>query len=455
MVIRNGNIVAEAYAPPFEMDMKHNLYSASKSVTSALIGIMLQEGYLDSLDTPMLGFFPDRVVQNVDANKEAITIRHLLTMSPGFACDDLATGDLYINELMVSEDWLQYALDMPMAAAPGTEFHYCNPNTYILSAIITEKTGMSALDYAAEKLFAPLGISDYAWTNSPQGISHGFGDLQLTPRDLAKFGYLYLREGVWDGIQIIPADFVKESMNAQINTPWQDTAYSYQWWVNTSINTATAIGWGGQYLQLEPNHDRIALVTGGFTENTRIVLHAFPFMYSSEALSAADEALPENPAAQQQLDNVIAAIERPEQLVMVPMPSMASQVTDQYYTLFGDMPIPLAGDNGFTTSINPVGLRFDFSTDHPTNLTFTLDDGEEWTLPISMNGIYRVSDSPVGLVGAKGECMTEDQFCVFLKYVGDARVQRFDMQFIPDAVNILGSEYTEGTAFAVQGVVME
>ena len=147
--------------------------------------------------------------------------------------------------------------------------------------------------------------------------------------------------------------------------------------------------------------------------------------------------------------------ERPEQLAMVPMPSIASQISNQYYTLFGDMPIPLAGDTGFTTSVHPVGLRFDFSTDHPTNLTFTLDNGKEWTLPISMNGVYRVSDSPVGLVGAKGEWMTDDQFCVFLKYVGDAKVQRFDMRFMPDAVNILGSEYTEGTAYAVQGVVME
>ena len=186
MVIRNGNIVAEAYAPPFSTDMKHNLYSASKSVTSALIGIMLQDGYLESLDTPMLSFFPERIVQNVDADKEAITVRHLLTMTPGFACDDLATGDLYINELMVSEDWPAICSRHADGGCARHEFQYCNPNTYILSAIITEKTGMSALDYAAETLFAPLGIHDYAWTSSPQGISHGFGDLQLTARDLAK-----------------------------------------------------------------------------------------------------------------------------------------------------------------------------------------------------------------------------------------------------------------------------
>ncbi|MCA9330900.1 serine hydrolase [Candidatus Saccharibacteria bacterium] len=455
MMIRNGYVVAEAYTPPFNAGMKHHLYSSSKSVTSALIGILLQEGYLDNLDTTVLSLFPDRTVQNIDANKEAMTVRHLLTMSSGFACDDMATGNQSLHNMMNSDDWLQYALDMPMGSEPGTEFHYCNPVTYILSAIINEKTGMSALDYAAEMLFAPLGISDYAWSSSPQGVSYGFSDLQLTPRDMAKFGYLYLRGGEWDGTQIIPAHFVQASIVGQIETGWPDTGYGYQWWYVPSIGTASTLGWGGQYIDIDPQNDRIAVLTGGFTENIRPMLQGYPFFYSTVALSAGDQALPENPEAQRQLDDVIAGIEEPEPVVVEAMPDIALQVTNQNYTLFGPMPIEVRGALGEVSAVHPVSLSFEFSDNsQQANLTFMLDTGEEWLLPMSLNGICEVSEGPIGPVGAFGEWETNEQFSVFIKYIGDAKLQRFIINFMPNEVNILASEYTGSTTYAVQGVVM-
>ncbi|MBL8156267.1 MAG: serine hydrolase [Anaerolineae bacterium] len=452
VVARHGYIVAEAYAPPFEANMKHHLYSASKSVTGALIGILLKEGYLDSLDTPMLSLFPNRVVQNLDADKQAITVRHLLTMTPGFKCDSYIPGLDVTQEMMASEDWLQYALDMPMLAVPGKEFHYCNGVTHILSAIITEKTGLSALDYAAEKLFKPLGITDYAWTSSPKGISYGFGDLQLTARDLLKFGYLYLHNGEWDGTQVIPADYVKDSLFGSIETGWPDTGYGYQWWYFPSNGVSLGLGWGGQYLFLDPKTDRIAVVLGGFTESLRVGLHAYPFVYTMAGLSASDSALPDSSEAQSQLDAVIARIKQPEPVVVQSIPEMASGVSDQQYTLFGPLPVPVAG------SVLPAviaGLRADFTSDQQAVLTFTLDNGESWVMPVGLDGLYQVSDSPVGLVGAKGHWETPDKFCVDIKYVGDAKIMRFEMTFMPGAVDILASEYVTGDAKRVQGMIMQ
>ena len=343
-----------------------------------------------------------------------------------------------------------------MGSEPGTEFHYCNAVTYVLSAIINEKTGMSALDYAAEKLFAPLGISDYAWSSSPQGISYGFSDLQLTIRDMAKFGYLYLRGGEWDGTQIIPADFVQASIVGQIETGWPDTGYGYQWWYVPSIGTASTLGWGGQYIDIDPQNDRIAVLTGGFTENTRPMLQGYPFFYSTFALSAGDQALPQNLEAQNQLNDVVARIEEPEPGLVESMPEMALQVTNQNYTLFGPMPIAVRGALGEVGTVNPVSLSFEFSDNsQQANLTFMLDNGEAWILPVGLKGIYEVSEGPIGPVGALGEWETDEQFSVFIKYIGDAKLQRFVMNFMPNEVNILASEYTGSTTYAVQGVVME
>ena len=455
MVIRNGHIVAEAYAPPFRPEMKHHLYSASKSVTGALIGILLQDGTLKSLDTPVLDLFPDRKVQHLDANKKAMTVRHLLTMSAGWDCDYHAPGgDLQDIAMMTSEDWLQFALDMPMGSKPGTEFHYCNPVSYVLSAIVTELTGKSALDFAAERLFAPLGITDYAWSSSPQGISYGFSDLQLTTRDMAKFGYLYLNGGRWDRMQVVPSDFVAEATSAVIPTPWPSTSYGYQWWTNDDLSTAIAVGWGGQYIQINPAQNSVAVLTGGYTDNIRIATHVFPFMYMLGGLTVSEDALPDNPDALRRLEDVITAIERPEAVTVKPVPEVGLQVNNQGYALLKPFMLRAFGSAEIVEAINVTGVRFDFSNADQAALTFTLEDGQAWAAPIGMNGVYQVTDGPYGPLGIRGEWLNDDTFCLLVKLVGDAPVMRLEAMFLPGAVNIVGSEYVSGAAFTAQGVAM-
>ena len=452
VVIRHGYIVAEAYAPPYTVDMKHHMYSMSKSVTSALIGIMIGEGYLDSLDTPVLSLFPDRTVQNVDANKQALTVRHLLTMTSGFDCHDDAFET--VSAMQKSDDWLQFALDLPMATAPGTEFNYCSPVTYILSGIITEKTGKSALDYAVEKLFAPLGITDYAWTSSPQGISLGYSDLQLTTRDMAKFGLLFLRGGQWEGKQIIPADYVAAAISHQTDNPWPDSGYGFQWWLTASDQVPSAIGYGAQYILLDPEKDIEVVTAGGFTESLAVYLMGSPLHYGLAALPAANTALPENLEAQNQLGSMVAAISHPMPVTVGTPPDIATQVTGQDYMLARPIEVAKRGALGFTDFLNAQGLHFDFSDPSVAQMSFALDNGELWTLPVGLDGIYQESEGPLGLMGVKGEWDNANTFRAFLKYVGDAEILRLDTTFLPGAVQVLGSAYVSGDVQATQGIVL-
>ena len=162
-----------------------------------------------------------------------------------------------------SPDWIQFTLNLPMAEEPGTRFVYCSNNAHLLSGIIRETTGMSEQDYANGSLFEPLGISNVSWPSDPQGNNHGWGDLRLTPYDMAKLGYLYLNEGVWDGKQVVPAEWVAESTQKQVSLE-EGEGYGYQWWVSGSVpGIYEANGRGGQRIIVWPEKNIILVTTGG------------------------------------------------------------------------------------------------------------------------------------------------------------------------------------------------
>lgn len=465
IVVRHGHIVAEAYTPLNSSDLKHDMYSATKSVTGALVGVMLKEGLLEGLDTPVLKLFPDRTVQNVDERKEALTVRDLLTMGAGMECSDMEAGFLVrgTGDLMEeAEDDLQFALDLPMAAAPGDVWNYCGAFTQILSGIITEKTGMTALDYAVEKLFEPLGITDYSWSDSQTGLSLGYSGMYLAPRDMAKFGYLYLNQGQWDGEQIIPAEYAAASLSAQINTPWESTTYGYLWWRFEPINVSFALGYGGQYILLVPNSDLVIVLTGGVTENIRPALNAFPMFFAAAGISVSDTALPENPEGVNQLEQVIAAIGSPVTQPVPPLPELAAQISGKSYWLANPrLFISSKSDErfmnylGLTASLDvqTLALKFDDSAEAALTLNFT--NGETWVLPLGLDGRYRESDGLFGTVGAKAEWLGDSTFRVYLKHIGETFLHRFDFNFIPGALDIISYEIASGGATVVLGVLMQ
>ncbi len=457
VVLRNGVIVAEVYAPPFESTMKHEMWSASKSVLSALIGILLRDGLLESVDTPVLSLFPEMTFQNVDANKEAMTVHHLLTMTSGLNCDAYSPGGDPGDGMFASDNWLQFALDLPMASTPGTEFHYCNANSYILSAIVTELTGQSAGDFAAEQMFVPLGITDSFWETSPQGIAVGAAGLHLTTRDMAKIGYLYANEGMWDGVQIIPADYVAAALSAQVDPGWPDIAYGYQWWHGLSTNGYSALGRGGQYIMLLPEEDLVIATTGSITELLRPYIHGYAMGYAAGALTTAEGALPENAAALRQLEDQIAQIANPAAVAVAALPATAAQVSGQTFGLLTPLSLPAAGAMSvFQAADTPAALRFDFLDDTQANLTFISGTGESWTLPIGLNGRDIVlEDSPVGPLGSRGAWHTDTEFSIWMDYVGDGQVVRWDVTFLPGGIDLLSADLVAGSANFSVGVLTQ
>jgi len=261
LIIRNGYIVWEEYPNDILYDSAtpHILYSVTKSVTSALIGIAIDKGYIKSVEQKVVDFFPDLTIANLDENKSNVTVKHLLMMTAGFEWDEISYGYAdsrnSLSQAIASGNYVQYVLDRPMAYEPGTRFVYNTGNTQVLSAIITRATGMSTDVFAQKYLFEPLGITSVNWEKDTQGIPSGGTNLYLTPRDMAKFGYLFLKNGVWDGKQIVPTDWVKESTrNISAN-------YGYLWWVNSTFEYYNAAGYLGQRIFVAPESDLVCVIT--------------------------------------------------------------------------------------------------------------------------------------------------------------------------------------------------
>jgi CubicO group peptidase (beta-lactamase class C family) len=266
LVVRNGYIVAEKYYAPDTIDTQHVLYSCTKSFISALIGIAIEDGYIENVNQPVLSFFPDHVFENVEARKEAMALEDLLTMRSGLAWNE---GMAAYQGMMGSSDWVTYVLDQQMVADPGTQFNYCSGCSHVMSAIIEETTGIGTLAFAEENLFEPLGINNYDWELDSRGIPNGGWGLHMTPREMAKFGYLFLHEGEWDGQQIVPAEWVQNSTQAGLATG-EGVDYAYQWWVYPDDNLYAAQGLNGQMIYVIPDLALVVVFTADMADPSPI-----------------------------------------------------------------------------------------------------------------------------------------------------------------------------------------
>lgn len=264
LIVRNGYIVFEEYSLGYDVNTLHFLYSCTKSVTSALIGIAINAGYISSLESVVVDFFSDRTIANLDAWKEAITVECLLAMKAGFEWDEWTFPYTdYRNDaiqMISSFDAVQFVLDLPMASAPGTEWVYNTGASHLLSAIINTTTGMNTREFAQANLFGPLGITHLTWGTDFQGLSFGGHDMYLTPRDMAKFGFLFLNDGEWDGQQVIPAAWVQTSTDTHTEV-WSETGYGYQWWTNSYLDSFEARGYLSQSIIVIQDHELVIVFT--------------------------------------------------------------------------------------------------------------------------------------------------------------------------------------------------
>lgn len=268
VVVRRGTLVLEAYFDDFERDTLHDLRSATKSMTSALVGIAIDQGRLalDDRVLPRLG--GEARFRNVDDRKRAITVEHLLTMTPGLACDDW-DGSSPGNEGKMYEerDWLKFIFDQPMLADPGTRWAYCSGGVVSLGAVMGQATGERADAFARRVLFGPLGIERAEWDYTPLDVVDTGGHIKMRPRDMAKFGQLFLQRGVWKGQRLLSEAYLDRSTSFRVRTS-NGLEYGYLWWRRTvyrdvtPISTYFASGNGGQYIVVAPALEMVAVFTG-------------------------------------------------------------------------------------------------------------------------------------------------------------------------------------------------
>ncbi len=266
IVIKDGYIVYEKYYNVWNQYMVHTIQSCTKSFMSALIGIAIDMGYIDSVSQPILDFFPNYTIDNWDSRKENITLFHCLTMSTGLEFHEVdipyedPENDLFA--MYRSSDMWEYVLDRPMEYDPGEHWSYNSGGIELLGGVIEQSTGYSVADFAEEFLFNPIGIDYFYWWSPTASGQYGCGGgLNLKPRDMARFGYLYLNNGTWNGTQVVSSDWVNVSTRMYYDTGL-GYLYGCTWWGFPEQPFYTATGHYEQKIYVLPEHDIVVVFTG-------------------------------------------------------------------------------------------------------------------------------------------------------------------------------------------------
>lgn len=291
LIVKDDKLVFEEYFPGdkfklaqytgekgFDREDMHNLCSATKSFTSACLGIAMDQGFIQNMNQKVFDIFPEYsdILLN-EPEKSNLTLEHLLTMTSGLAWND--TESSYydpqndMNRMFNTADPIRYILSKPLIRIPGTAYDYQNCNTNVLGGIIHKVAEQRLDSFAEEHLFIKLGIDEHEWQIMPNSAVLASGELRLRPRDMAKFGLLFLHGGLWESEQIISQDWVELSTRKHILLSehgwiWED-GYGYQWWHNTfysdnhSYAAYFADGWGGQSIYLFSEINTVVVFTGG------------------------------------------------------------------------------------------------------------------------------------------------------------------------------------------------
>jgi CubicO group peptidase (beta-lactamase class C family) len=269
LIIKNGRLVFEEYFYEFGRDSLHPLRSATKSFISALTGIAISRGTIGSVRQPVAALFPEYVLKNDSPDKQRIAIEDLLDNRSGLDCD-ITNSQSPGNETKMdySADWVKFTLDLPMLEVPGSVGRYCSGNPITLGRVIEKQAHQPLPEFARRHLFAPLGIEQFNWRFVPDASSaETYCQLSMRPRDMGKFGLLYLQQGKWQGRQVLPASWVQASLAP--HSVVQGVQYGYLWWLKylnangTRYDGAMAQGNGGQRIAIWPAQQLVVVVTGG------------------------------------------------------------------------------------------------------------------------------------------------------------------------------------------------
>ena len=268
LVIKNGKLIAEKYFHDGSIDLEQKTQSVTKSFTGALVGIAIDQGYIESVNQKMMDFFPELEDIITDPRKNDITIEHLLQMRAGYPWEE-SSAELF--ELLYTGFRPSNVAEIPLIRDPGSDFDYSNLSSHFLAIILARATESDLKDYAQENLFTPLGITVDEWTTDREYYRIGHGEIYMTSREMAKLGVLYLNDGVYNGRQIVSADWVNDSLKTYTQDAWdyrvgrnfKDIGYGYQWWSARAGEHHYNLAWGhgGQQIAILDELDLVVVVS--------------------------------------------------------------------------------------------------------------------------------------------------------------------------------------------------
>jgi CubicO group peptidase (beta-lactamase class C family) len=386
-IVQGGSMVLDAYFYPYDGSSPHDVASVTKSITTTLVGIAVDQGLL-SLDDPVLSFFPDRQIANRDERKQKLTVGDLAAMTSGFACE-AEPDEPTLAAMEASSDYVQFALDLPMAAEPGTTFAYCSPGTHLLSAILTQATGVTEFEFAQRELFGPLGFGPAYWPEDPQGFSHGWGDAVVHPRDVAKLGQLFLDGGLWNGKRIVSEAWVTDAVTSHASFG-DGTGYGLGWWIEhdptPNGGEFGGVGRGGQFVTVTVAFDLVMVLTGGAGDFDDSDVTALV----TPAIVDPTGPLPANPDAMSRLAATLETLQSPPEPQTVALPDTAATISGARYVF----------EPGNVIGVESLRLTFDGSAEADLEVTF--DNGlDPFAGPVGLDGVFRTSlgtwDLPVGM----------------------------------------------------------
>jgi CubicO group peptidase (beta-lactamase class C family) len=268
LIVKDGELVAEEYFNGGQLEQKALIQSATKSFTGALVGIAIDEGCLTSVDESMMTYFPELADRLDDPRKNDITVEQLLQFRAGYQWEESSPELL---EMLYQGFRPSSLIDVPLVRDPGTGWDYSNLSTHLLSIATSRACDTDLLDFAKDRLFGPLGIEPGKWGQDWEGYRWGPGELHLRARDMARFGQLWLDDGVVDGEQVLPPSWIEDSWTPYTEGAWYSrvghnfgrTAYGYQWWIIDAGTHTYYLAWGhgGQQIAVLPELDMVVVVT--------------------------------------------------------------------------------------------------------------------------------------------------------------------------------------------------
>lgn len=407
MIIRNGKNVAQGWWDPFKPDLKHMMYSLSKCFTSTAIGFAVSEG-LVKLDDKVTDFFPNDLPGSRTTYLDAMEVRHLLTMTTGHDRDTMAPMR---NDPKVT--WVKAFLEQPVPQQPGTYFLYNTGATYMLSAIITKVTGKTLMEYLSPRLFKPLEITGADWESSPQGINTGGYGLRVKTGDVAKLGMLYLQNGIWNGKQVLPANWAKEATTYKVsnaslkgkdeNSDWQQ-GYCYQFW-RCRHDFFRGDGAFGQYCLVSRQLNTVIVITSEVADMQKTLNHVWDYLLPGIKPAA----LTADAANQSALKQKLAG------LTLLPLK-----------TSFGQATLAQVSGKTFNIKDNPINVKQASLTFSQNNCVFVLkDDESEQKITVGLDKWIYGETLPSGAktagalpqkVTAAGAWRDDNTFVITLQY---------------------------------------